>query len=92
MKELEPSRDNQSLSLQKLLAFDNQPGGQRRLTQVSTSVTTPSLRELTQSSSTQTRDLDKNCPQATNPDCPTPTGSREDRDDRGEIFTNVDVV
>ena len=60
MKELEPSRDNQSLSLQKLLDFDNQPGGQRRLTQVSSSVTTPSLRELTQISSTQTRDLDKN--------------------------------
>ena len=40
VKGLEPSRDNQSLSLQKLLAFDNQPGGQRRLTQVSSSVST----------------------------------------------------
>ena len=83
VKELEPSRDNQSLSLQKLLAFDHQPGGQRRLTQVSSSVTTPSLRELTQSSST---------PSSYQPDSPTLTWSREDRDDRGEIFTNVDVV
>ena len=40
VKELEPSSDNQSLSLQKLLAFDNQPGGQRRSTQVSSSVST----------------------------------------------------